>query len=474
MPGLFNTLSMASESLFVARQGVDTTGHNIANAQTDGYSRQRVNAQPRDPTYQRGVIKGNGVYARDIGRSHNKWIEKQLNVSSHKFGQSQGRKDALKNLELIFSPEMASSVNEEANGFFNALQELSNNPDELAARSNVVESAKNLVGTFRRIDRSLRANRANLNSEIQGLAKSTSEKLERIGELNVQIGSSEVGLMTKANDLRDERDRIVRELSELFEVNYYEDESGMLTVRGPNDSLLVDGKITARIDVGANAEEPDKLKFVVIDGVNKNVYDVTDNVGQGRLSGLLQVRDEIIDGLLEHNNNMAMTFTQRVNDVHRQGYGIQDYRESTGRDFFQINDDIGFAARSMDIADSIYESLDAISAASTPNAPGDNVIVNDLVRLKDTKVFAEENATMSEYYSNYVGQFGLEVVRADHLAQSDEIVNNDFKSKRESISGVSLDEEATNLMKWQTQFTASSKIVTTADEMLETVLGLKR
>lgn len=474
MPGLFDTLSMASESLFVARQGVDTTGHNIANAQTDGYSRQRVNAQPRDPTYVRGVIKGNGVYAKDISRSHNKWVEKQLNQSSHKFGQSNGRQEALKNVELIFSPEMSAGVNDEMNGFFSALQDMSNNPDELAARSNVVENAKNLIGTFKRIDSSLRQNRENINSEIKGLAASTTEKLERIAELNVQIGSSEVGLVTKANDLRDERDRIIRDLSGLFEVNYYEDESGMLTVRGPADSLLVEGKIAAKIDVGKNMEEPDKLRFIVVDGVNKNVYDVTEKVGMGRLSGLINVRDEVIDDLLHSNNKMAKTFADQFNAIHRKGYGLQDFREKTGRDFFKMSEDQDFAARSMDLADIVYESLDSIAAASTPNAPGDNVIANDLIRLKDTKLFEEENSTMSQYYSNYVGKFGLEVVRAEHLKSSDEIVNNDFKSKRESIAGVSLDEEATNLMKWQTQFTASSKIVTTADEMLETILGLKR
>ena len=474
MPGLFDILGMASESLFTSRQGVDTTGHNIANAQTDGYSRQRVNAQPRDPTMQRGVVKGNGVFAKNIARSHNKWVEKQLNESSHKHGMSTGKRDALKNVELIFSPEMSAGVNDEMNGFFSALQELSNHPDELSARSNVVETAKNLIGSFHRIDSSLRQNRANLNSEIAGLANDISEKLERIAELNVQVGAMEVGLNTEANDLRDERDRIIRDISQVMVVHYYEDEQGKLNLRGPGDCNLVDGKIAAKIQVGSNAEEPDKHKFLIIDGTNENIYDITGKTKQGRLAGLINVRDNVIDNLLEQNNHMAKNFADTFNSIHREGYGIKNFQEKNGRDFFKVSDDFDRAAETLDISDVIYDSVDAISAASTPNAPGDNVTANGLVRLKDEKLFDDGGATMSEYYANYVGEFGLEVVRSDHMAESDEIVNNDFKTKRESIAGVSLDEEATNLMKWQTQFTASSKIITTADEMLETVLGLKR
>ncbi len=133
-----------------------------------------------------------------------------------------------------------------------------------------------------------------------------------------------------------------------------------------------------------------------------------------------------------------------------------------------------FSAQNFKIDDSIWESLDAISAASSPNAPGDNVVLNDLIRLKDTKILDGGNVTFNEFYANTVGNLGLEVVRSEHIKEADELLNADLVGRREAVAGVSLDEEATNLLKWQASFTAASKVITTVDEMLDTVLSLKR
>lgn len=132
------------------------------------------------------------------------------------------------------------------------------------------------------------------------------------------------------------------------------------------------------------------------------------------------------------------------------------------------------AALNIEVSDLIVDSPDAISLSSTPNSVGDNVVANELLRLRDRRLFDNNNASFVDFYANYVGVLGTEAVRAKHQAETDGIILADIQARKESISGVSLDEEAAQMIKWQTSFTASSKVITTVDEMIETVLGMKR
>ncbi len=472
--GLYHTMNIGAEALFTARQGVDTAGHNIANAQTDGYSRQRVNAVARHPTEDRGLVIGNGVHIKNITRSHDAFLERQINISNKKVGESQSRSDSLKALENIYSPELSASVSDELTGFFNALQDLSSFPEELSARSAVRETAQNLIQSFKRVDTSLRHNRDDLNGKVADTSKTITGMLEHVAELNRQIGSMEVGHSSPANDLRDERDRLVRELSQDLDINYYEDQFGMMTIRGPRDTLLVERGFSARVDVLKADQNDGMYRLVVGNADTAALTDVTDHLDGGRLKALIDVRDKVIGNLLDNNNSTARAFADEFNAVHRQGYGVKGYSESVGRDFFSMSEDFSQSARSLNVSDAVMETTDAISVASSPKAPGDNVVGNELIRLKDAKILRDGTSTLHEFYTDYVGSLGIEVMRADHDKQANDIVSADLKSRREGVSGVSIDEEAMNLLKWQTNFSASSKVITTVDEMLETVLTLKR
>ena len=128
--GLFHTLNIGEQSLYNTRQGVDTASHNIANANTVGYSRQRVNLRSRDPVLLRGVLAGSGAYITNITRSHDNFVEKQINRAQQLSGESNARFEALKSIENIFSPELASGVSDEISNFFNSVQGLSLAPDD--------------------------------------------------------------------------------------------------------------------------------------------------------------------------------------------------------------------------------------------------------------------------------------------------------------------------------------------------------
>jgi flagellar hook-associated protein 1 FlgK len=476
MGGINHTLNIGAEALYTSRQGVDTSSHNIANAHTEGFSRQNVNAVSRDPNQGRGGnIIGNGVFVKNITRSHDKFLEKQINMANGALGSSEGKFEALQGLETIFSPELSASVADEMSSFFNALQTLSNSPEEIGARTAFREAANSLITSFKRVDESVRNERANLNSKIITVAEDVTNKLRRVAELNLAIGDMETGRPDfVANDLRDEQERLVREVSKEINIRYYTNRDGLLVVRGPKDSLLVEGKFASSIETKPGPNDASAHRLVVVDHERSRVDDITDNITEGRVTSFLEVRDKIANRLLSKNEELAKSFTGSFNTVHRRGYGANEYRENSGRDFFMANDAPGDFVRTLSLSNPVQDSIDAISIGSTPNSAGDNVIGNELLRLKDTPLLNDQNASFHQFYADFVGQLGVEVVGSRHRKEADEVVIGDLTARREAVAGVSLDEEAVNLMKWQANFTASSKVITTADEMLETVLNLKR
>lgn len=472
MSGLFHTLGIGSEALFVARQGVDTTGHNISNAQLPGYSRQRLNIATRDPQQRGNLMIGNGAYIKEIARVHDQFVENQVNIAGHEMGMNGARADALKGLENIFSPELSASVQDEVNTLFSALRDFSNNPEELSVRTNLKESANNVAAAFSRVDAALRRARADNNELIAGEVREVNDMISAIATLNNKIGEAECSANGPANDLRDQREKIVRDLSQKMQIKTYEDKVGGLVVRGPGETSLVEGRMHSFVDVQRN--DTGMFNVMISNFNNEHPKVLDDKIETGKLRGLLDVRDQTIPQLLDKNNEMATSIISSMNEIHREGYGLGEFGGTNGRNFFKDVTDPNFAAQDMQLTDAILSSTDAISGASSPHAPGDNVIANGLISLQSQKIFDEGHSTISEFYSNYVGGLGLDIQRADHVQEASQVIYSDLNNKREAISGVSLDEEATNLLKWQHCFSASSKLITTVDEMMDTVLNLKR
>lgn len=473
MAGLYGSLNIGEQSLYATRQGVDTTSHNIANANTEGYSRQRINVRARDPLFYHGVLQGSGAYVKDITRSHNQFIEKQINRAQQLKGESTGRFEALKGFEPIFSPELVSGVSDEVTNFFNTLGDLSTNPEDMAIRSATREAGRNLAVALQRVDRDLNQRRTDLNDIVKQECSEINGRLHGIARLNQQIQEIEVTPGAFANDLRDQRDLLLRQVTDKLEVNYYEDEFGNFCIRGPDDIVMVDRNIVTELQTIANGNNDGLLDVIAVDpgGHQRNI---TRKMDGGSLKGTIDVRDNVALDLINKNNEIASRMTNSFNAIHQTGFGIKDFQESMGRNFFKPVTDERHAARDFDISDEVAESIEGISIASTPLALGDNVVGNQLLNLKDTKLFENGKTDFTEYYSEMVGGLGIEINRTGHLKEANDVVVADLHAQREAVSGVSLDEEAINLMKWQSNFTASSKVIKTVDDMLETVLGMKR
>jgi flagellar hook-associated protein 1 FlgK len=472
--GLFHTLNIGEHALHASRQGVDTASHNISNANVEGYSRQRVDVRSRTPLFTHGLVLGSGAYVKDITRSHNQFVERQLNRAHQLSGEANGRFEALKTLESIFSPELASGVSDEITNFFNSLQDLSLSPEDMSVRSAVRESAQNVLGSFKRVDSDIRQRRLDIDEIVNQECSEINGRLKNIASLNQQIQEMEVTPGAFANDLRDQRDLILRELTEKVEINYYEDEYGNFCIRGPQDIALVDRNYVAEFTVSANDKNDGFADILITDSEGGSKRNVTRMLDGGRLKGLVEVRDNICKDIIDRNSDMAVKFTSRVNEIHKKGYGIKNFDESTGRNFFKPVESLANAARDLELSADIADSVEAISVAGTPLAGGDNIVINEMLGLKHEKMMDGGNSDLIEFYSTYVGNLGIEINRSTHLKEANDLVVNDLQTQREAVSGVSLDEEAVSLMKWQSNFTASSKVITTVDEMLDTVLSLKR
>ena len=263
MSGLYHTLNVGAESLFATRQGVDTAGHNIANAQTEGFSRQRVSLGQRQPSEVRSVIIGNGVFVKNISRAHDRFLEKHLNETIQDHGQSEAFYAELSNIEDIFSPELDASVSDEMSSFFNRLRDMSNFPEDLTVRAAVREKASSLSDAFLRVDSSLRAAQRDVNDRIEGETREINNLLRGIAGLNINIQNLEAGDDREANDLRDQQDKMIRELSKKMEVHYYRGDMGMVVLRGPAETLLVDRAHSATVEATLKEGTPNYWNLLV-------------------------------------------------------------------------------------------------------------------------------------------------------------------------------------------------------------------
>ena len=176
-------------------------------------------------------------------------------------------------------------------------------------------------------------------------------------------------------------------MSTQIEVKYYEDQHGMMMIRGPNQVTLVDGGHSSIVGNMRNSDNDGFYDITITDWEGHAVRNVTNKMEGGALDAYMTIRDHDIPHLIDKNNEMAFTLANEVNAVHQNGFGLRDYAERTGRNFFEISGDVDDAARSIDIETAILQSNDAIAAASTPQAPGDNININRILRIKEAKIF---------------------------------------------------------------------------------------
>ena len=460
MSDIYGIMSIAGQALLTQQQAISVTSHNIANVNTPGYSRQRLKMTTNTPADSAVGPMGSGVSGETIERIYDRYLSAQLINESQALGRWDTQKGAVEMVEVIFNEVDGSGLSQAMSKFWDAWQSLANNPDGTTERQILITASQVLAATFNQLNSDLSQNQQNLDLAIQGTVTDINRLSQQIADLNEKIISSEAGSFS-ANDYRDQRELLLRELSELIDINTFEDATGAVSVLVANGRPLVSSGQFWQLSTETSVAGFQDIVWVDDTG---NAPNITADISGGRLKGYLDVRDGVIDGYINRLDTLAQTLMTDVNTLHQNGFDLDGLG---GEVFF-----IGTAANDMEVNPNIVGDLDLIAAASDAlTVPGDSRQAIEIANLQ-YQLTMGGTQSYNDYYSAIVRDVGNEVLKsgASYNHQSDMMAQ--LENQRESVSGVSLDEEMINLLKFQNAYAAAAKLITTADEMMQTILQM--
>lgn len=469
MTGLFSILHMGGGALAAQQMALQVTGQNIANANTPGYSRQRVSMAAAIPNQINGHLIGAGVKVASVDRIVDRFLNEQLAVESGKLTFLNSRREGFDRLEAVFADSEEYGLSGTLSAFWNAWHELSNDPGSDVTRTQLLSAGEDLSVTFNRMHADLDRIASDMDRSLVRTVDEVNELARRIADLNSKISWAE-SAGANANDYRDARDSLVKELSTLMNISTFEGDNGMLAVVVGNGNMLVNGDLYSRVST-----VPDGSGFhdlAIEDGAG-GARVITDSVTSGRIGALVTLRDSDIRKYRDHLDAIASSLIETVNLVHNQGYSIKPDIEGnyvTGIDFFT-----GSGAGTIAVNPDVVSDNRLIAAASDQDmVPGDNRNALALAALqhKPFTIGGHPSVRFSDFYASVLSELGSEVRQATSAAAHGSSVVSQLTSFRESVSGVSLDEEMVNLMVFQHSYAASARLVSTIDELVQSILAM--
>ncbi len=563
---LLSSLNMGARALMAHQARIQVTGHNIANAATEGYTRQRANlvtAFPED--IQVGII-GRGVTFSSIARLTDEFLNSSLRQGSSELKSLDIQQLALTQSQSVFQNLSEGDLATALTQFYESLDELAQRPDDMAVRRNVVEQAGNLASLFQTISTGLKDIQKNLNDEVGTSVTQVNALVTDIADLNQKILESRAagaGNNREPNDLLDQRDLKLRQLAELVEIKVFEQSDGQVNVFADGDPLVMQ-----------NVANTLTTTTTVVDGVSRSTPIFSGNNGPltlrgGRLEGLVTSRDVTIPKYLGDLNTLATAIIQEFNKQHAKGMGLEGFsslkgtnavsdptddldaaglsltpvngsftinvtNKNTGEivsvnisvDLDGIGSDTTLASLTADInaianlsasvgtdnkltisADSadytftfsddnssalaalglntLFTGTDAsdigvnavvdgdltkLAAALTPTA-GDNGNALAMADLRTALLMNSGTTTFDDFYLGSVGTLAVETSQALSGFDNQQARMDLLENQRQSVSGVNVDEEMTQLIEAQRTFQASARFISVVDDMLDTLVN---
>lgn len=462
MRSSFFGLEIARRALFTQQQSLDITAHNIANAETKGYSRQTgvhsatypgLTYSLNRPTY--AGIMGTGVEVQEIRRMRDLFIDSDFRDENQILGEWDTKSELLQKIEYIFNEPSDTGIRTVLDEFWNSFQELSKTPESTAARSLVYQRGISLSETINHTYSQLKKLQTQVNESIEIKVRGINSLSSQIADLNDLIHKVEAA-GDNSNDLRDKRDLLVDELSRIVRIHVNEDNRGMYTVSVSGAALVI-------------GTESNPLEFNVND-LSGNImfkdmgYELIPNGGE--LNGLFTTRDSIIPEYMDKLEKMTETLFNQVNTIHKGGYSL-GAEEKCGLDFFiALTGD-----NKLITVNTVLADVEKIAAASGPLAPGDGINALKLAQLRYEKIFELGDASIDDFTDSMIGVLGVEAQEAIRMTENQQLLLTQIEYRRESVSGVSLDEELTNMIKFQHAYNSAARMVTAIDEMLDVVVN---
>lgn len=329
MIGLSSLFDIARSALTTSQQALAVTGHNVSNVNTPGYSRQEAVLAERPPINGQPGMVGTGVRAISIRRYVDRFVNQQLTVSRQNLGRLSVVRDELFRLQNFFNDSTDQGLASRLNEFFKGLQDVSTSPADQAARSVLLTNATDLAANLNQASSDLSSARQSLNFQTKQTVTEINDLAKKIAQLNGQIVTAEV-TGQQANDLRDQRDLALNELAQRIDVTTFEEPTGALAVFVARGQVLVE-KGTSLALAAVESASNDGLVEIGYSTGGAATTTIDSLISNGRLKGLLDLRDTTVPWLQQSFDRLAATLVNAVNQIHRQGFGLDG---STGRDFF--------------------------------------------------------------------------------------------------------------------------------------------
>lgn len=531
------SLEIAIRAMAAQQEALHVIGHNIANVNTPGYSRQRAILTTTRPA---GSV-GTGVKVGMVERVRDEIVDFHIRGETSTLHQWMAKNKVLGELEILFNEPSGAGLSAIMSKFWDSWADFVNNPESGSTRVNLREQTKTLCESFNQLHSTLQNHRSSMDKEIQAEVERLNDITQQIAQLNEQIEKIELGGKDTANDLRDRRDILLDRLSGLINCSYREMDDGTVRIS------LFGQFMVSKTQVALLTTEAGESGYLDIKWVDSG-EEVT--ITNGKLKGLLDARDTVIPEFLQRLDNLASTLISEVNSLHRAGMGLDGASDIAGwKDFtgtldangsFDINgvtisvssgdalgdiinainlmtddagtptgvvaslsadgkrlilqpggtspqtiditadpDDImleklgilsnffkGDGADDIAISDAIASDVNMI-AASQSGAPGDNSNALAICQLQSSLTMENDTSTFSDYYNGIIGKLGIEKERAANLEGNARLFLTQLENRRQSISGVSLDEEMTNIIIFQQAYQVAVNFLQTVSEMLD-------
>jgi flagellar hook-associated protein 1 len=470
MIGLFGTLDMGANSLAVQQQATEVAGQNMANANNPAYAVENLVIQSADPLQTPVGQEGTGVQAVSITEVRNSILDNQIQAEDSVTGSLTAQQTSLQQAQAYLDEQLSTQTADGSStattgsytglasnlsSLFNSFQSLSADPSDLSQRQSVIANAQQLTSQFNQVSSQLDQVQSGLNASIQSDVATANQDLSGIASLNQQIIQAQAVGGT-ANTLVDQREQLIENLAGTANLSLSTDSNGGINVSIGGVTMVSGQNVVDSLQAVAGANG----NLTVQDANNSTPLTLT----SGSIEGEMTARDGALATLQSGLDTLASTLITSVNQIYSAGY---DLHGNTGQDFFTGTDASTIAVNSNLVSDPTQ-----FQASGTAGASGDNTIAVSLAQLANQNVSALDNQTFSQSYAQTVANLGNAISSVNDQLTNSQAVSQTLTSQRASASGVDIDTEMTNLLQFQKAYEASAELVTTVNQMLQTVVSM--
>lgn len=481
MTGLFGTLNTATKGLHAQQTALQTIGHNVANANTAGYTRQRVTMQADFAQSIPGVGQiGTGVRIGNIDRVSDQYVNTQLRDAHSTTQKHESLSDIIGQLEAVFNEPSDSGLSTKISEVFNAWTYLASNPEQASARTMLVQTTETFTDTIHHMAKSMESLHNDTLKELDKDARDINSTLTQLEGLNHQIWQASVRGYTP-NDLLDQQDRLLTDLAGKADITVVKDPFNRVSVDMAGENVLNDSTRKEVAIVTGDPEEGFKIGDVVVLSEDGPVLIEPE---KGSMKGK-QDALEVISDMQNELDEFAFTFSKAVNTIHKGGH------DGEGINFFTELDSSENAALNIRTSQELRDNPDkVVSGKDLGNEyAGDGTRAQLIASLQhqtlsvefdETTFYNEDTMTINSpttgstlfgRYNSMVTEIGIVKQREDNMLETQNGLMQLLTQRRESISGVDINEEVVDMIKYSSAFQANSRVLQTISDMLDTLIN---